>query len=151
MKETVLAYIQKSHSYLMLYRNKKKNDINEGKWIGIGGHVENNENIKEALIREIKEETNLDVIEYKYVAKILFVNNDFQEIMHLFKVNKVKGKIKKCDEGELKYIPISEINKLKMWEGDKYFLSRLDDSYFELTLRYDGDVLKTVKEGIIYE
>ena len=38
--ETVLAYIQKDNCFLMLYRNKKKVDINKGKWLGVGGHLE---------------------------------------------------------------------------------------------------------------
>ena len=37
---TTLCYIEQDGKYLMLYRNKKKNDINEGKWIGVGGHLE---------------------------------------------------------------------------------------------------------------
>ena len=148
MDETVLAYIQIEDFYLMLFRNKKANDINEGKWMGVGGHIEPGESKEQALIREIKEETDLDVVEYRYVAKLLFVNNDYQEIMHLFKVDKVDGFIKECNEGDLRLIPISEIDKLNMWEGDKYFLHRLDDEYFEMTLIYDGDVLKEVKNSI---
>lgn len=42
----------------MLYRNKKKNDINEGKWIGIGGKFENSETPIECMLREVKEETD---------------------------------------------------------------------------------------------
>ena len=38
MKNTTLCYIEKDGCYLMLYRVKKKVDINKGKWIGIGGH-----------------------------------------------------------------------------------------------------------------
>ena len=40
MTETVLAYIEKDESYLLLYRNKKKVDINKNKWVGVGGHLE---------------------------------------------------------------------------------------------------------------
>ena len=43
----------------MLHRIKKKNDINEGKWIGVGGHAENGESPEECLLREVKEETGL--------------------------------------------------------------------------------------------
>ena len=41
----------------MLHRIKKENDINEGKWIGVGGHAENGESPEECLLREVKEET----------------------------------------------------------------------------------------------
>ena len=41
MKITTLCYIEHDGQYLMLHRIKKENDINEGKWIGVGGHAEN--------------------------------------------------------------------------------------------------------------
>ena len=34
---STLVYIEKAGKYLMLHRNKKAGDINEGKWIGVGG------------------------------------------------------------------------------------------------------------------
>ena len=41
MKITTLCYIEHDGQYLMLHRIKKENDINEGKWIGVGGHAKN--------------------------------------------------------------------------------------------------------------
>ena len=35
----------------MLHRIKKENDINEGKWIGVGGHAENGESPEECLLQ----------------------------------------------------------------------------------------------------
>ena len=122
--------------------------MNEGKWMGVGGHIEPGETPDQALVREIKEETNLDVTSFRYVAKLLFVNDDYQEIMHLYKVDAVEGEIKECNEGDLRYIPKESIHLLSMWEGDKYFLDRLDDDYFELTLIYKDKELVEVKEGI---
>jgi hypothetical protein len=52
--ETVLCYIERNNKYLMLLRNKRKNDLNEGKWLGIGGHIEYNEEPDDALIREVR-------------------------------------------------------------------------------------------------
>ena len=46
----------------MLHRVKKHNDINEGKWIGVGGHAENQETPEECLVREVKEETGLTLL-----------------------------------------------------------------------------------------
>ena len=143
MVETVLAYLKKDHQYLLLYRNKKLNDINEGKWIGVGGHIEKGETPEDALIREIKEETNLDVLSYQKRGLVYFINNDFSEVMHLYIVDSFKGELKDCDEGELRYVDIDEMKELPMWEGDKIFLQYLLDNspYFELELVYDGDKL----------
>ena len=147
MVETVLAYIQRNNQYLLLFRNKKKNDINEGKWIGVGGHVEKGETPEDALVREIKEETNLDVLSYSKRGIVYFINNDISEAMHLYVVDQVKGSIRECDEGELQYIDIDKMDELPMWEGDKIFLQYLKENrpYFELELIYDGNELKSSK------
>ena len=52
MTTTTLCYIENEGKYLMLHRVKKKNDINEGKWIGVGGHVEYQESPEECLVFE---------------------------------------------------------------------------------------------------
>ena len=62
LPETVIVYLKKNGSYLLLFRNKKENDYNEGKWIGVGGHIEKGESKDEAAIRETKEETGLDLV-----------------------------------------------------------------------------------------
>ena len=141
--ETVLAYIEKDHCFLMLFRNKKKVDINKGKWLGVGGHLEEGETPVDALYREIKEETGYTVKEYSYKGLIHFIYDGYHELMHLYLVNKVEGELIECNEGELKYIPIEHLLDLDMWEGDKIFLPYLleDKPYFELELIYQGDKL----------
>ena len=148
MDKTVLAYIKKDDKYLMLFRNKKKVDINKGKWIGIGGHIEKDESKEQALVREIKEETGLDVLHYIYRGELLFVNNDFEEIMYLYLVDEVKGSLIECDEGELAWFKKEELMKLNMWEGDYKFLPLLlnTEDFIRLELRYSNDQLVEVKE-----
>ena len=143
MIKTVLCYIENNEQYLMLLRNKKNVDINKGKWIGVGGHIEKGESKEEALIREVKEETNLKLNSFKYRGEILFVNNDFEEIMYLYTSSDYSGEIKECDEGELKWIKFKNIPSLNLWEGDRIFLPRLikDNSLINLELYYDNDKL----------
>lgn len=35
-----ICYIDNGKELLMLHRNKKPNDVHEGKWIGVGGKLE---------------------------------------------------------------------------------------------------------------
>ena len=77
--KTVLCYLKKDDCYLLLFRNKKQNDYNQGKWIGVGGHVEKGESIDQAAIREVKEETGFDIHSLKCAGEVIFVNNDYQE------------------------------------------------------------------------
>ena len=60
-KLTTLCYLEKNDSYLLLHRIKKQNDINKDKWIGVGGHFEDFESPEECLLREVKEETGLQL------------------------------------------------------------------------------------------
>ena len=144
--ETVLCYIKKDDCYLLLLRNKKKNDMNEGKWMGVGGHIENNETPKEAAIREIKEETGLVVEQLNYVGVVEFVNDDYSEVMHLFTVDAFKGELIECNEGTLKWVPIKDIYNYPMWEGDKAFLPLIakPSPFFKLKVIYKGKQLVEV-------
>ena len=56
MKITTLCYIEKEEKYLMLHRTKKKQDPNEGKWIGVGGHLGAGESPEDCLVREVLKE-----------------------------------------------------------------------------------------------
>ena len=58
-KLTTLCYMEREGEWLMLHRVSKKNDVNKDKWIGIGGHFEENESPEECLLREVKEESGL--------------------------------------------------------------------------------------------
>ncbi len=145
--KTVLCYIEQDNQYLMIYRNKKKNDLNEGKWLGIGGHIEQNETPDMALIREVKEETNLDIDHYLFRGIIYFQNDDYKEEMFLYTVDKFHGEIKECDEGDLHFISKDKICDLNIWEGDKIFLEYIknNEPYFELELIYKGKKLYAQK------
>lgn len=144
MKLTTLCYIEQNEKYLMLYRNKKKNDINKGKWIGVGGHFEQNESPDDCLLREVYEETGLHLESYRLRGVITFIyNKDFCEYMFLYTADKFSGDLTKCNEGELKWIDRSEVLNLNLWEGDKIFLELLNKStgLFSLKLEYDNDNL----------
>ena len=66
MKNTTLCYIEKNGSYLMLHRVKKLEDMNQDKWLGVGGKLEAGESPEDCRIREVKEETGLTLKKYTY-------------------------------------------------------------------------------------
>ena len=151
MDYTVLCYLKKGDQYLFMLRNKEKNDLNEGKWIGIGGHIEQGESKEEALIREVKEETGFTINSFKYRGEILFINNDYQEIMYVFTSDDFSGEMIECDEGELSWIDKDKILDLNLWEGDRYFLKPLlnSDKMIKFEMIYKDKELVGVKGGVI--
>lgn len=129
----------------MLHRVKKQQDLNQGKWIGVGGKFEKNESPDECAVREIKEETNLDIKELIPRGIVTFCYNDDEpEYMHLFTCTDFTGEMTEdCAEGNLKWIELDQVMDLNLWEGDRIFLKLLieDKPYFLLKLIYHNDVL----------
>ena len=150
MKETTLCYIENSGRYLMMLRNKKENDPNSGKWIGVGGKINPGEKPADCALREIFEETGLCVQNLKYTGKVYFLSDKWDdELMHLFVAVSESDRVCSCDEGTLRWIKKEDILSLNLWEGDRVFLKRLlegEQSFFNITLEYSGDSLVSVKE-----
>ena len=143
-KLTTLCYIEKGDSYLMLHRVSKKHDVNKDKWIGIGGHFEENESPEECLLREAKEETGLTLTSWKFRGIVTFISEGWNtEYMCLCTADGYEGEIIPCNEGVLEWIRKEDLLKLNLWEGDKIFLKLLQENapFFSLKLAYKGDVL----------
>ena len=144
MNFTTLCYIEKENKYLMLYRTSKKKDGNKDKWIGVGGHFEKGESPEECLLREVKEETGLELTSYQFRGIVTFISDEWpDEYMCLYTADRYTGDIGNCDEGELVWVEKGKIMDLNIWEGDKIFLKLLTENqpFFSLKLEYKGDKL----------
>lgn len=142
---TTLCYIEQDGKYLMMHRVKKEQDVNEGKWIGVGGHFEQGESPEECLLREVKEETGLTLTSYRFRGIVTFTSDEYPtEYMCLFTADGYEGTLKEeCTEGDLLWVDKEEVQNLKLWEGDKVFLKLLTEEapFFSLKLTYVQDCL----------
>lgn len=149
MKQTTLCYLERDGQYLMLHRVKKQNDASHDKWIGVGGKCEADESPDECMLREVKEETGLQVHCWHYRGIVTFISDIWPcEYMHLFTASDWSGEECLCDEGNLEWVDKSSLFDLNLWEGDKIFLRLLMDSdrpFFSLKLVYHGDDLVAAK------
>lgn len=138
---STLCYLERENEYLMLHRVVKKNDVNKDKWIGVGGHFEQDESPEECLLREVREETGYTLTSYRFRGIVTFVSGDgVTEYMHLFTADGFTGMPQECDEGVLEWVPRERIENLNIWEGDKIFFRLLaaEEPFFSLKLVYDG-------------
>lgn len=99
----------------ILVQNRNKSD-----WNGIvlpGGHVEKKESFKDAIIREIKEETNLDIYNPKLVGVKQFqTEKDHRYVVFLFKTNEFEGKLQSSDEGEVMWVNRDDLTNMNLVE-----------------------------------
>ncbi len=124
MKLSTLCYVKKDGRTLMLHRVKKKDDIHEGKWNGLGGKLEAGESPEECVIREIKEESGLRISKPRLHGVLMFP--EFGEkgsgedwYVFVYTAEKFSGKLADSREGVLSWIDDRDIMKLNLWEGDK--------------------------------
>ena len=145
MQNSSLCYIEQDGAYLLLHRIKKENDVNRDKWIGIGGHFEENESPEDCVLREVWEETGLRLTDWRYCGLVTFISDRWEgESMHLFHADSFTGSLRDCDEGVLEWVPKAQVHALPQWEGDRIFLELMDRRipFFSLKLRYEGDALR---------
>ena len=148
MLNTTLVYVERDGQYLMLHRVKKEQDINRGKWIGVGGE---NESPVECAVRETFEETGLTLTDPQYRGVVTFVSDRYEgEYMHLFTADKFTGSLKECSEGELVWVDKARVPELPTWEGDRIFLGLIAEPgpFFSLKLVYEGDVLVSHEQNL---
>lgn len=103
----------------------KRRGFGVGKWNGPGGKVEPGETLEQSAVREVKEETGLDVKNLKKIAELEFYFNGREEwnmVTHAYVAKDFSGEIQASDEGELKWFKIEELPFNEMWDDDIYWL-----------------------------
>jgi 8-oxo-dGTP diphosphatase len=142
MKLATLCYVRQNGQTLMLHRIKKANDIHQGKWNGLGGKLEPGESPEQCVVREVCEESGLEILRPRYHGLLLFA--DFKQddwYVWVFSADKFGGQLAaSSNEGNLKWIPDDEITSLNLWPSDHIFLPWLKtDSVFSARFQYAGD------------
>lgn len=149
---TTMCYMKKNNQTLLLHRIKKENDINAGKWIGVGGKFEEGESAEECMMREVKEETGLTINHMKLHGFVSFpqLYHGQDEGMFIYTCDDFSGQLNEvCDEGVLKWVDDDQISSLPMWEGDYHFFNWIDDNHFHSAkIVYENNHIVEYKESI---
>ena len=72
----VAGFIFDSKKRLLIVKKDEQEKIDGGLWTVPGGKVEPNEHIINALKREVKEEVNLDIENYKWINEDVFLSDN---------------------------------------------------------------------------
>ncbi|MBI29401.1 MAG: CTP pyrophosphohydrolase [Alphaproteobacteria bacterium MarineAlpha5_Bin11] len=120
----VAAIIKKDNLYFIAQRNRNKH---LGlKWEFPGGKVHANETFKEALIREIKEELNIEVDLHSKLTEEKYRDNEINIILHYYICSIKSGIIKLNEHENFAWVESKDFNKYEFAEGDGDILSLLN-------------------------
>ncbi len=140
-----LCYVKYNGKTLMVYRNKKPNDIHEGKWNGLGGKFEAGETPEMCVIREVEEESGLVIQNPRWHGLLTFTNfkgNDWY--VFVFTANQFSGELLETSpEGHLEWIDDDQLTSLKLWDSDHIFFPWLDSGkFFSAKFDYNGESMQ---------
>lgn len=131
-------------SLSLVYRNKKPNDIHEGKWNGLGGKFEAGETPEECVTREILEESGLAIRKPKLCGLLMFPNFKSSDwYVFVFTATDFTGELIDSPEGRLEWIPDERMSGLNLWESDHIFMSWIQQGkFFSAKFEYQGDKMQ---------
>lgn len=94
-------------------------------WEFPGGKIEKGETKKEALIREIKEELDVEINPYEFLITVEYTYPNFHLIMHCFLSEITNGEIKLLEHNDCKWLNIDELDNLNWLPADIDVLNEL--------------------------
>ena len=137
-----LCYVKRDGHTLMIHRNKRPNDIHEGKWNGLGGKFEAGESPENCVIREVGEESGLTIRAPHLHGILTFTNfkgNDWYVFVYTAE-NFTGELLDDVPEGKLEWIRDDEILRLPLWDSDQVFLPWVSQGrFFSGKFNYDGE------------
>ena len=132
MQLATLCYIKHAGKTLMLFRNKKADDIHQGKWNGLGGKLAPGETPEECVLREVYEESGLIIKNPELRGFLTFpefrAGQDWY--VFVFIAREFTGTMIESSEGHLEWIDDNDLLSLNLWEGDQHFLPWIEQHRF---------------------
>ena len=93
-----------------------------GKWSFPGGHIDSNETSKNAIIRELKEETGIIINDPIFFETYTYSNNDTSDIYFIKLIDKPVIKISR-EHAQFKWVDINDIDNYKeKFAGESYLI-----------------------------
>ncbi len=131
---------------LLVHRNGREDDDHIGKYNGLGGKMEPNEDVHSCIQREIFEEAGIICTEVVLRGTINWTGFGPKKeswLGFIFRIESYTGEpFTKNEEGTLEWVNIEDITLLPIWEGDKKFLPLVFDDnprIFHGYMPYDGE------------
>ena len=140
-----LCYLQHAGHTLMLHRIKRADDINLGKWNGLGGKFEPGESPEQCVTREVREESGLEIQSPRLCGLLIFAGFKGDDwYVFVFAAQDFTGELRENREGYLQWIPDDQIESLPLWPSDHIFLPWIRQGhFFSARFVYYGDEMQS--------
>ena len=116
---------------LLVHRNARPGDQHLGKYNGLGGKLEPDEDVLAGMRREIREEAGIDCTALQLRGTVSwpgFGKHGEDWLGFVFLVTAFEGTpLDRNPEGTLEWVALDAIDALPMWEGDRHFLPLVFD------------------------
>ncbi len=131
----------------------KKRGFGTGKWNGYGGKILDGESAESAAVREIKEESGLEIRPHdlQKIGELTFLmpyHPHGTQIVHVYLAQKWKGKPVETDEMKPEWFLVDQLPFEQMWPDDKHWLrGALDGKPVTATFLFnqDNETLKAME------
>lgn len=124
MVNVVAAVIKDENGKILItQRNLKK--AQGGLWEFPGGKIEPNETKENAIVREIKEELDIDIQVEDYLSEKVFNYPEKDINLIALECKKVSGDIKLLEHEDYKWIDNSELDKYEFAPADLFIVEKL--------------------------
>lgn len=130
---------------LMIHRNTREDDLHLGKYNGLGGKLEADEDVAACMRREIREEAGIECLDLQFRGTLSwpgFGKNGEDWLGFIFVIHRFEGTAHEGNhEGTLEWVPRARLMELPMWEGDQHFLPLVfddDPRLFHGVMPYKG-------------
>ena len=105
----------------------KKSGFGAGKWVGLGGHIEEGEKPEAAAAREVREESGLlvpaDSLQHMASIEFRFPSRpSWDQTAEVFVTSVYQGEAEESDEIAPKWFAEDELPLAQMWDDAKYWL-----------------------------
>lgn len=111
---------------VLLVHRSRDGDTHQGKYNGLGGKLEPDEDVVAGIRRELREEAGIEVTSLRLRGTVSWpgfgaAGEDW--FGFVFLIDGFTGQVpERNDDGPLEWVELDRLTDLPMWEGDRHFL-----------------------------
>ncbi|MFW6153027.1 MAG: 8-oxo-dGTP diphosphatase [Halobacteriota archaeon] len=150
MEEATLCFIVDGERVLLI---EKLRGLGSGLYNGPGGKLEGDETPREAIVREVREEVGVDVVEPTKVGELTFIHDGRPALfVHVFRAESYRGRPTPTLEAVPAWFDRTDLPFDEMWDDDHLWLPLvLDGERFAGEFVFAGGATLDEAEFVEYD